>query len=537
MMNSLFAGVSGLRNHLTKMDVIGNNIANINTLGFKAGRTTFKEMLAQTIRGASRQRAATGGVNPLQYGLGMAVASIDNIFSQGGLEMTGKSTDLAIQGNGFFILSDGVSNYYTRAGNFSYDATGYLVDPGTGYILQGKMADSVTGEIPSGTAIEDIQLPLGQTAPANATTNVSYSGNLDTDAATATEAALTGSDLGVPISITEGSNDDLKIKVQGVDGSSVEEEITLTAGTYDTLADIVAEINNKIDQTELKGRVEAKAVGSAIRFKTVEKGSKVSLTLSDGTNSALETLGFADGATDSGTDDSYSTSIKVYDSLGGTHTLTLAFAKTAENEWSWVVSVTGAQAGTVSGNCGTVTFESDGSLDPTKFQYDNGATSFEFTPDNGAAPMSITFDPGTGFNGLTQFRSPATAIAKSQDGYGMGTLDSISIDSSGIISGIFTNGVTRNLAQIVLADFNNPAGLLKVGDNMYKESANSGQAVKAIARSTISGSVSSGYLEMSNVDLAQEFTKMIIAQRGFQANARTITTTDNMLGELVNLKR
>ncbi|MCD6170022.1 MAG: flagellar hook protein FlgE [Candidatus Latescibacteria bacterium] len=420
MMNSLFAGVSGLRNHLTKMDVIGNNIANINTLGFKAGRTTFKEMLAQTIRGASRQRAATGGVNPLQYGLGMAVASIDNIFSQGGLEMTGKSTDLAIQGNGFFILSDGVSNYYTRAGNFSYDATGYLVDPGTGYILQGKMADSVTGEIPSGTAIEDIQLPLGQTAPANATTKVSYSGNLDAAA---------------------------------------------------------------------------------------------------------------------NLDDSYSTSIRVYDSLGDTHTLTLTFTKEDGNKWKWTASVTGAEAGSVSGNSGTVTFESDGSLDPTKFKYDNDATSFEFTPDNGAALMSITFDPGTGFNGLTQFRSPSTAIAKSQDGYGMGTLDSISIDSSGVISGIFTNGVTRNLAQIVLADFNNPAGLLKVGDNMYQESANSGQAVKGIARSTISGSVSSGYLEMSNVDLAQEFTKMIIAQRGFQANARTITTTDNMLGELVNLKR
>lgn len=421
MMNSLFAGVSGLRNHLVRMNIIGNNIANINTVGFKASRVTFKEMLAQTMRGASRRTGGMGGMNPLQYGLGMSVSSIDTIISQGNLEMTGEVTDLAIKGDGFFILSDGVNEYYTRAGVFAYDAGGNLVNRGNGFVLQGKMVDSTTGKVPPDAAIGDIRLPFGQTAPARATTEVAISGNLD---ASASE------------------------------------------------------------------------------------------------------------------DDTHEASITVYDSLGDRHTLTITFRKTAvPNQWAWSISTTGVKSGTTpGGDTGTLTFGDDGSI--LEFTPNGGrGTPFTFVPDNGAKKLDIVFNLGTGSDGITQYAAAMTATAKWQDGYGMGTLSSISIDSSGMISGVFTNGVTRDLAQIVLADFNNPAGLLKVGENMYQVSSNSGDAIKGVAGSTISGTISSGYLERSNVDLAREFIDMIVAQRGFQANARTITTTDEMLGELVNLKR
>jgi flagellar hook protein FlgE len=181
MMSSLFAGVSGLKNHQVKMNVIGNNIANVNTIGFKGGRVTFQEALVQTIKGAGRPSAISGGTNPQQIGLGMTVSAIDTLFTQGGLETTGQITDLAIQGSGFFILSDGQGEYYTRAGAFGFDAESYLVDPGSGYKVQGRMADE-NGNIPAVSTIGDIRLPFGQQDPANATTMINLANNLDSSA-------------------------------------------------------------------------------------------------------------------------------------------------------------------------------------------------------------------------------------------------------------------------------------------------------------------------------------------------------------------
>jgi flagellar hook protein FlgE len=230
-------------------------------------------------------------------------------------------------------------------------------------------------------------------------------------------------------------------------------------------------------------------------------------------------------------------SITVYDSQGGKHSLTLEFLKSVNpNEWTWSASFNGNET-VVDGGSGTVRFNEDGSL--LSFNYIGGATSLTFNPNNGAAPVNVAIDAGTTgrYDGLTGFASPHTASVMTQDGYGLGILDKISIDKSGNISGIFTNGVSRVLAQIIIADFNNHAGLLKAGRSLYQASANSGQAIEGVAGETISGTISSGALEASSVDIAQEFTNMITAQRGFQANARIITTSDNMLDELVNLKR
>jgi flagellar hook protein FlgE len=236
-------------------------------------------------------------------------------------------------------------------------------------------------------------------------------------------------------------------------------------------------------------------------------------------------------------DTTHAMSITVYDSQGGKHSLTIEFLKSVDkNNWTWSASFTGNEIIT-GGGSGTVEFNPDGSL--LSFDYNGGATALAFDPNNGASSASIALDAGTAgeFNGLTGFASPHTASMLNQNGHGLGILDKISIDKAGNIFGIFTNGVSRVLAQIILADFNNQAGLLKAGRSLYQGSANSGDPIEGVAGETISGIISSGALEASSVDIASEFTSMITAQRGFQANARIITTSDNMLDELVNLKR
>jgi flagellar hook protein FlgE len=234
----------------------------------------------------------------------------------------------------------------------------------------------------------------------------------------------------------------------------------------------------------------------------------------------------------------HSTSTAVFDSLGEKHILSIEFFKSAlPNRWDWTASTLGNET-INAGATGYVQFNPDGSLNV--FAYNGGAQSIVIDPANGALPMSIEIDAGTvnGYDGLTGFSSANhTASIIGQDGYGLGILEKISIDQTGNISGFFSNGVTRVLAQIILADFSNEAGLRKVGRSMYQESANSGEAVEGVAGATIAGTISSGALESSNVDIAQEFTSMITAQRGFQANARIITTSDNMLDDLVNIKR
>lgn len=415
MMRSLFSGVSGLRNHQIRMDVIGNNIANVNTVGYKSSRVTFEEAFAQLLQGASRPPGdannVSGGVNPVQVGLGMNIGSIDLLFTQGNIESTGVTTDMAIQGDSFFVVSNGTGNVFTRSGNFQLDANGRLVASTNGYIVQGKMAtDGVLTD-----TIQDIKLPFGQKSAAKATTQVSLAGNLNAEA-----------DVG----------------------------------------------------------------------------------------------------------DTRETTITVFDAMGARDEVTITFTKSSGTTWDYAINV--ANGTVVGGGTGTLTFDNQGRLtDPVP------STAFEFTPASGAANVSVGIGWGRAgqVSGLSQFAAPSTAVLKEQDGYTMGDLERFSIDQTGTITGAFTNGVTLTLAQIALADFNNPAGLIRSGDNMYQVSANSGSPVLGFVGEGSQSSITSGALEMSNVDLAQEFTSMITAQRGFQSNARVITTSDEMLQEVVTLKR
>ena len=440
MLRSLSSAVSGLRNQQTKMDVIGNNVSNVNTVAFKSGRVTFKEGFAQLVQSASRPDGTTGGVNPVQIGLGSQVGSVDTIFSQGNLESTGQNTDLAIQGPSFFVLKKGSQTSYTRAGNFQIDAGGTLVSGNDGQMVQGRMA--INGKLTN--TLSGLKIPIGQTAPANPTAKVTISGNLD---------------------------------------------------------------------------------ASATVF---DKGAAASVDALDPTQRALpqNATSFKD------------MSITVYDSLGTKQQLKMVAWKTAANKWDWKFDKTGMDitAGGITEVAGThpITFNPDGSVNTT-----GGFVPPEvkFTPNSGASDVDIKVDLGAGVNGLSQFAGSANAVMRDQDGYGNGSLQSFTIDSKGMIVGSFTNGTTQALGQVALADFNNPTGLARVGNNEYQTTANSGGAVLGYAGEGVTSTIASGSLEQSNVDLAQEFTDMIVAQRGFQANGRVITTSDQMMQELVQLKQ
>jgi flagellar hook protein FlgE len=647
MMSSLFAGVSGLRNHQTEMDVIGDNIANVNTIGYKGSRVTFQEALVQTIKGAGRPSTISGGTNPLQIGLGMTVGSIDTLFQQGGLETTGQITDLAIQGSGFFVLSDGNGEFFSRNGAFGFDANSYLVDPASGMKVQGKMADQ-TGVIPSLSTIGDIQLSFGQQDPARGTTQINLANNLDSSAtdsvAQMSTAGTTGIDqvTGTAVNGAGGVHSvvitgDQAVKSQftgtnmlatmsgnttladmgvddptglqiTVDGSTTTAITGLTLQS--TVNDVVQAINEiagvdaYLDTTNPNNYqivVERTRAGDNVKYnvtssasvatdathgnivnrlfgvagaatiqttggldntfiamdtftptgKTPEAAKQLEIDVDDASGLAMGVNGLGDGGVtvkasqglEAGTalvgtaDTQHSTSMTVYDSQGGKHTVIVTFTKTTTpNLWDWNVTLPGQETITQGGS-GTVRFNLDGSL--LSFQYNGGANSLQFNPGTGADTVNIALNSGStsGYNGLTGFASPFTASAIYQDGYAMGILEKISIDNSGTITGMFSNGVSRTLAQIILADFNNQGGLRRSGNSLYQVSANSGSAVHGVAGETVSGSITSGALESSNVDIASEFTNMITAQRGFQANARVITTSDSMLEELANLKR
>jgi flagellar hook protein FlgE len=388
MLRSLYSGISGLQAHQTMLDVTGNNIANVNTVGFKSSAVEFEDTLSQLVSGATAPNSRVGGTNPAQVGLGVKVAGITTNFTQGSAESTGKPTDLMINGDGFFVVNVGGANQYTRAGDFDFDPNGQLVSP-SGALVQGWTADAA-GNINTGGPTGNIVLPSNSVAAAAATTSAEFSGNLPSNAA---------------------------------------------AGT------------------------------------TVDRD------------------------------------LDVYDAGGQKSTISLTF--TSDGAGNWAVS-----DGT--GSIGTLTF-------------DNGVLSSAGTLTTGGISLDVSK--------LTGYSDLSTLALDGQDGHSAGTLTGYSIGNDGTISGSYSNGVIQPIARIAIANFTNPGGLQKAGGSMYEASPDSGAMTLGTAGDPGFGSLSGGYLEASNVDLSQEFTNLIVAQRGFQANARIITTSDSVLQELVDLKR
>ncbi|HEY9477323.1 MAG TPA: flagellar hook protein FlgE [Microbacteriaceae bacterium] len=390
MLRSLYSGISGLRSHQTMLDVTGNNIANVNTTGFKVSATQFQDTLSQMVQGAGGAQPDAGGTNPAQVGLGVRVAGISTNFSQGAAQSTGKASDMMISGDGFFVTRLGNETLFTRAGAFDFDSEGRLVSP-DGSLVQGWTA--VNGAIQTGGAVGDITLPRQGIAPANPTANSVLGGNLPADA-------------------------------QPGDPAIVRD-------------------------------------------------------------------------------------VSVYDAQGASRTLTLSFSRTAAG---WDVTA------------------DDGSGPLTANLVASGNT---FTGGAGFAVGGIAID----LTALTGYAGVTTVAINSQDGRTAGTLESYTLSKDGTLIGSFSNGAKESIARIALANFVNPGGLEKAGSSGYRATINSGTAEYGTPGSAGLGSLAGGALEMSNVDLSQEFTNLIVAQRGFQANARVITTSDEVLQELTNLKR
>jgi flagellar hook protein FlgE len=702
----MFTAISGIRNHAIQMDVIANNIANSGTMGFKRGRMTFEESFALLLQGASRPPGDQGGVNPLQIGNGSSIGSIDNVITQGNIQSTGNQTDLAVRGDGFFVVSDDQRDFFTRAGSFQWDSNGRLVIPFNGMKVQGRTAD-VNGVVNEGSPIGDVVVPFGTVDVARASAGVNFVGNLDASAEPdgnilttqrlyALEKTGETSDMNglyangsANLQITGLSSNSTTVTVStsnSIGGNAIEKTYTYVSTDtgaaskdFHTLDDLVAEINTDFDtnsadasvtasvtefgsilftnaglanntlvvssvnsvlnkalaaangvidasvtdefshvansldaltalrdnegndlnlqltdEVSITGRVGGTQIdsvtgGDADPFTVlVDDGSSVSITYGDFVQEVKDAFGItnqkaveinevngslvinADGGTaneitamditsglgnvfdgvfdatignwqesQGAKDVTHSAAVRVFDSLGNHHTLTLNFKKDVRlpNRWVWDISVP-EPAELSGGYNGSLSFNSSGALD--SFSYSQGASSFTFDPKTGAeVPMDVVLNFGTvgEADGISQFSSTSTVIAKDQDGYSAGVLDNVVIDDTGTITGLFTNGNSRVLSKLVLATFNNPSGMLRIGDNVFDVSSNSGLPIYGLAGTSINAVIIPGAIEMSNVDIAEEFTNMIIAQRSFQANARTVTTSDEIMQETVNLKR
>jgi flagellar hook protein FlgE len=399
VLRSLFSGITGLRQHQTLMDVVSNNISNVNTAGYKSSSVVFEDTLSQLVRPAASPGNGVGGVNPAQVGLGVQLGAISVNFAQGSAQNTGRSTDLMIQGDGFFVLQNGSTQEYTRAGSFTFDTNGTLVNP-EGMRVQGWMA--ANGVVNTNGSPTDIVLPAGTLIKPQPSSTVTLGGNIQPD--------LTNTDV-------------------------------LTLG-----------------QT-------------------------------------------------------------VYDGQGVAHPLTITL--TNDGTGGYTVDITDANGGETPTQ-GAVTFDATGAITVVT------APSVQL-----ADGTTVTID----MTKVTKYGGPKSLNVTGSDGYAAGSLQGFQIAGDGSVTGVFSNGQKLVMAKVALANFNNPMGLEKVGNTAFRSTTNSGTAQINTPGSGGVGTLLGGAIEMSNVDLAQEFTNLIIAQRGFQANSRVITTSDQMLQDLVDIKR
>lgn len=568
---ALSSGVTGVQAHQKMLDVAGNNLANINTVGFKASRIVFSELLSETVKKASAPTSTSGGTNPQQMGSGVGVAAISPDMTQGNISNTGNPLDLALEGAGYFVLSDGAQNIYTRAGAFSVDASGNLVDPATGYIVQriGTAGESDGFQVPGNGNINvpyDVAIPANATAQLNIVGNLSADDTFDTPQTNVMKTDITFTTSAGSVAAGSTDLDELSqytanggtptgvISVSGYnhDGDALADgagDLDLTIDADTDLAAVVAHINTVLSDAANKNADGTADVASLSNGRIVITDGASGYSLADinidYTAAGDETLtmpGYFEITTVGGSEVK-NANIIVYDTQGGSHVLSGAFVRTdTANTWDMVLTsingtieeitydnrrISGIQ---FSGTDGSYTGLSSGS------ELSQFSVSLGHDPTN---PQTIAVNLGTvgQLNGLTQFANPSTAVINEQDGYASGSLSSVSVSNSGNFIGSFSNGVKKTLAILQIATFKNPAGLDSSGNGYYAPSVNSGNAVATQALIGAAGSIHSGALEKSNAEVAEMFVQMIEAQNGYQANARTIRVANEMLRELTNLIR
>ena len=531
MMRSLFSGVAGLRTHQTRMDGIGNNIANVNTVAYKSSQVTFQDLLYQTTQNASGANAQTGraGINAKQIGLGVSTGSIStDIKTSGSAQTTGSPFDIRITGDSFFVVSDGANTYYTRAGAFNVDANGTLAMATNGYTVMGYGTTTDTnGEIVVNTAALtrlDIMSDANMTSNPIATTKTYGTGILDKNSDALSTTA--GQVFSVPFYDNLGYSYTAQFKMEKQNGAAGDDN-----GQYKfTMTDIVD------------------ADGKSIFKYTQADADAGSITLVDGSTVTVD-------ASDVGKE--YKTSKEKESALAQAGVFTTSAAGLGANEaYLTFDTFMTPNATTPTGKLMSVSATAQ-----TAYQSEVTNNTVNSTPVNGLGlNLGGLSKFATGFAGMNNAQNAAVMVNLSQiqnidnkgsstvngkrgsldsdagAGCAVGEMSSISISQDGKIVGSYTNGQTKLLGQIATATFANASGLEKEGDNLYAATMNSGEAVVNDITAS-GGSMSTGELEMSNVDLSAEFTNMITTQRGFQANSRIITVSDSMIEELVNLKR
>ncbi len=571
--SSLFTGLSGLDANQSWMNVVANNIANANTTAFKSSNVSFSSQFYVTDRPSSGPNGDFGGTNPSQEGMGVQVAAITTNYTPGQIQTTGVDTNMAISGNGFFVLNSSQGQQYTRDGTFSLNGSNQLVT-GSGAYVQGYSADQ-NGNIITGS-LGNLTIPIGQATIAAATQNVSLEGNLDTSGPVASGATiLTSQDIttlgggAAPVGTTLLTNlasasangvplvavNDV-LTVSGTQGGNNLPTQSFTVSPTSTLNDLQNFLNNAL-------AINTSVTGPPAPGTTVQTGTapnSVDLTVIGNTGSAnaitLGSQGLVDTtsnttpfALNAGTDivgpttytdnpvgESTNTTITAYDSLGTPITINLTTVLKSSSVgggdvWQFYASSpdnTGG-AGPIVGT-GTLTYNSAGALVSTT----GTQLSINRTGTGAASPLNINLN----FGNTTALSSTSSNVVMStQDGEPIGTLTSFSVGGDGTITGQFTNGLTKTLGQVVLANFNNPNGLIAQGGNVYISGPNSGNPVIGAATANGTGTVESGALEQSNVNLSQEFINLIIASTGFSASSKVITTSDELLTDLLNSQR
>ena len=555
---ALSAGVTGLQAHQKMLDIAGNNLANVNTTAFKASRITFSELLSETIKNASQPTTTIGGTNPQQMGSGVGIAGISPNMSQGNIVNTGNPLDLAIEGEGYFVVSDGSQNFYTRAGVFAVDAASNLVDPTTGYLVQRIGSVGVSDGFQT-AGDSNVHVPYDVAMAARATTEIRIVGNLSADAQLPTtqtnvlesQAVYTTNNGTTAVETTliddldqttTGTYSSATIEVTGYehDGTPLNDAAPLAVTAATTIQNLIDHINTVLGATN----AEASLSHGKITITDIDSGfSKSDIKL------AFTNSGTADWTEPSyfeiptvGGEGIKSVNITVHDTQGGKHVLTGAFVRTdTANIWDMVLT-------SITGDISEITFDNrrieDISFDAGDGSYagltgtDDAELVVTFAHDT-TNPQTITINMGTSgqLDGLTQFAGNSTAVAREQDGYEAGSLSTVSVDSEGTLIGVFSNGIKKDIATIQIALFQNTSALESMGGGYFNFSANSGGAVATQALSGGAGSIHGGALEKSNADVATEFVNMIQAQNGFQANARTIRVANDILKELTNLIR
>ena len=658
---ALYTGLSGLRAQQTYIDVIGNNLANVSTPGFRGSRATFSDILSFTVRSGSGPNGNFGGQNPMQIGTGTFLAGVDVDTNQGTLQDTGRSMDVALQGRGFFTLSNGSQNFYSRVGSFGIDGDRSLVDLRTGL----RVVNS------SGT---NITVPTSDTLPAQATSEVTFQGSLPAEvggpleeivssnvplkSGTAASKSSTAPGAAAPqydltgnvgetllVSVNGGAQQTLTVPDQppfnagpvdasvvadwlngdiagfagitgaqttgddtagtlGIDttrlgsgatikfdsGSSsstllaqLDLNTTLTSGTEataiattnlneltartepyttgdaitvsgtnpdgtafsdtfvygttgTTLGDLVNFVNATVNSTQAAAALSA---DGNITLTAVDKEeAEMSLFLGDvSTNTGAASWPSFEVSQEGTNADTAVTSIDVIDSQGRTHPVTMTFTRTTTDPRVWDLQATadGDGATITQSSIGQIRFNDNGSFNVIG----GGTNSLTFAWDGIAAAQNVAINLGTSgqFDGIAMLGSATTVAAVDQDGFGAGTLLNVGFNNGGELVGFYSNGQNLTLDTLRISMFSNEAGLTRQGDTLYSESPNSDDAIATTANAAGAGSVRAGQLENSNVDIAKEFVNLIEAQRGFQANSRVITTTDEILSELMNIVR